>query len=479
MSANIRTRSELSNGQMKPQTDLRGKVTTDELIAAGDAGEIDTVFAVVPDNAGRLRGHRLHLNVFREHIESDTPLPFALAVWGVDIESSFRPGLDAMGGLTSGASDCAAKPDLSSMRLLPWLAKTVVVFCDAYLESSVPLAVAPRTILRQQLDRLAGLGLTIKVATELEFNLFKETYVDAWDDGYKRLTPNSRYQAPYDTLQPTFDEPFLDALRRMMQLAGIEVEGLVTEYGLGQQELKLRYCDPVEMADRHALYKWGAKALAAEVGMSVTFMAKWNQTELGNSCHIHTSLWSADGERPRGSVEGSGSAPTDELKHFLAGMVDTTRELTYLYAPTLNSYRRFAAGSLAPTVLVWGDDNRSCAFRMLGNGQSLRIENRVPGADVNPCLAIAAMVAGGVHGLESRLSLPPGTPGNAYAVRDREMLPTSLPEALDCFEESELAVRVFTPEVHRHLLTVGREELTAFLSETVTDWEMRRYFERI
>jgi glutamine synthetase len=479
MSANIRTRSELSNGQMKPQTDLRGKVTTDELIAAGQAGEIDTVFAVVPDNAGRLRGHRLQLEVFRKHIEDDTPLPFALAVWGVDIESSFRAGLEAIGGLTSGNPDCAVKPDLESMRLLPWLAKTVVVFCDAYLESGEPLAFAPRTILRQQLDRLAGLGLTIKVATELEFNLFKQNYVDAWNDDYKNLTPNSRYLAPYDTLQPTFDEPYLDVLRRTMHLAGIEVEGLVTEYGLGQQELKLHYCDPLEMADRHALYKWGAKALATEVGMSVTFMAKWNNAELGNSCHIHTSLWNADGERSRGSEEGSGKVPTDELKQFLAGMVHTTRELTYLYAPTLNSYRRFASESLAPTVLVWGDDNRSCAFRMLGNGQNLRIENRVPGADVNPCLAIAAMVTGGVHGLESHLPLPPGTPGNAYAVQDREVLPSSLPEALDCFEKSELAMRAFTPEVHRHLLTVGREELTAFLSETVTDWEMRRYFERI
>jgi glutamine synthetase len=478
MSANVSKPSERINGLLEPKTELRGRVTMEELVAAGERGEIDTVFLVVPDNAGRLRGSRMRLHVFRDHVESNTPIPFPLAVWGVDVESEFRFGLEPMGGPTSGGRDCFIEPDLGSLRLLPWLERTVVVFCEAVFHGGEVFPFSPRTILRRQLERLDDLGFRIKAATELEFNLFSQNYVEAWDDCYRNLTPSSRYLAPYDTLQPVFDDPFLDGLLGMLDLAGIEVEGLATEYGRGQQELNLRYCDPIEMADRHALYKWGAKALAAKLGMSVTFMAKWKPGELGNSCHVHTSLWGADGTA-RGCDDGSETVPSRDLSRFLAGMLDTTREMSYLYAPTLNSYRRFAPDSFAPTVLAWGEDNRTCSFRVLGSGPSLRIENRVPGADVNPYLALAAMVASGMHGLEGNLEPPPPVKENAYEKTDCDVIPGSLPESLDLFECSEAAVRAFSPEVHRHLLMVGREELAAFLTETVTDWEMRRYFERI
>ncbi|MER6926498.1 glutamine synthetase, partial [Streptomyces spiralis] len=337
-----------------------------------------------------------------------------------------------------------------------------------------PVAAAPRQILRRQLDRLAEHGLTAQVGTELEFIVFKDTYEQAWDSGYRGLTPANQYNVDYSILGTGRIEPLLRRLRNDMAGAGLTVESAKGECNPGQHEIAFRYDEALVTCDQHAIYKTGAKEIAAQEGVSLTFMAKYNERE-GNSCHIHLSLADADGTNAMAARGGDGMS--DLMRHFLAGQLAALRDFSLLYAPNINSYKRFQPGSFAPTAVAWGHDNRTCALRVVGHGRSLRFENRLPGGDVNPHLAVAALVAAGLHGLEQKLPLPEPCPGNAYAA-DYEHVPTTLREAAELWENSPLAKAAFGDEVVAHYRNMARVELDAF-DAAVTDWELRRSFERM
>jgi glutamine synthetase len=333
-----------------------------------------------------------------------------------------------------------------------------------------PLAFAPRQVLKDQLRRLSALGVTLQAATELEFYLFDESYEAAWNAGHRGLTAASRYHAAYDAVAAIKAEPFVSEVIRQMDLAGVETEGYAHEYGFGQQEINLRHADALEMADRHFLYKFGVKCIAARMGVSATFMAKWAIDGDGSSCHIHTSLWDLTG------TTAIGDQP--EFEAYVAGVARGMSGATLMYAPTLNSYRRFQAHSFAPTAIAVGDENRTCALRLVGSGATRRVENRVPGADVNPYVGLGAMAATGATGIEARMAMPRLETGDMYTRQDVPTLATSLPAALALFADSHDLREGLGNDVHQHLLNLGQEEELAFLSETVTDWEKRRFFER-
>ena len=324
----------------------------------------------------------------------------------------------------------------------------------------------------------AAADLRLKVASELEFFLFQDTLEEAWESRYRVLRPLSRYRADYHVLQSERDEWIIGAIRRHMDGIGIEVECSKSEWGLGQQEVNLRYADVLEMADRHVLYKAGVKEIAAASGLSVTFMAKWAIAEVGSSFHLHSSLWPPDGSR---SLMGAADDPEQlapVARHYLGGQLGAARELAWLYTPNINSYKRFKADSFAPTAIVHGHDNRTCAFRVVGEGPSLRIENRIPGADANPYLSYAATIAAGLHGVREKLDPGPAYDGNAYEAQGIDRVPATLAESVNLLSRSTLAREAFGEAVVDHLVNIGHEEVVAFQSETVTDWELMRYFER-
>ncbi|MDH6195556.1 glutamine synthetase [Mycobacterium frederiksbergense] len=455
-----------ANGVSQPH----GIWSLQALREAVDAGRITKVFLAAADNVGRPLGEHLPARRFLEHLGDHTAFRIPLMVWQLDIEQDLNPDLEHVGGLSTGGPDCYLKPDLSTLRVVPWMTDTAFVICDPALADGTLLEIAPRQVLKRQLARLAEHGATVQCASELEFFLFEQSYEDGWRSRYQELSPASRYQGAYDPLVAISNETFIDAVVEQMELAGVPIEALSCEYGLGQQEINLTHTDALEMADRHFIYKFGVKAIATRMGKSATFMAKWDAAGLGSSCHIHTSLWSVDGSTPLGDSE--------LFDGFLAGLVGAAREMCLLYAPNLNSYRRFQPNSFAPTTVACGNDNRTLSFRVVGDGSHRRVENRIPGADVNPYVAIAAAVAAGVDGIERRLPFPELIDGDGYARTDLPQLPTSLPEAIDLFASSDTAKSSLGAEVHAHLLTVGRGEMNAFLTQTVTDWERRRYFER-
>lgn len=334
---------------------------------------------------------------------------------------------------------------------------------------------SPRQILRRQLDRLAGHGLTAYAGTELEFVLFRDSYEQAWRSGYRELTPANQYNVDYSLLGTARVEPLLRRIRTEMAGAGLVPESAKGECNLGQHEIAFRYDEAVACADHHVIYKNGAKEIAAQEGMSITFMAKPNERE-GNSCHIHFSLRDASGGS---AMLGDGPAhlsPTGQ--RVLAGLLATMREMSLLFAPNINSYKRYQPGSFAPTALRWGTDNRTCALRVVGHGQGMRVENRVPGADVNPYLAIAALVAGALHGIENELDLAEECTGNAYDDPNAERVPGTLRDALTLWEGSTVARAAFGEEVVAHYANMARVELAAF-DAAVTDWELTRGFERL
>jgi glutamine synthetase len=366
------------------------------------------------------------------------------------------------------------RPDMSTLRRVPWNAGTALVVADLAWEDGSPVVAAPRQILRRQLDRLAERGLTAQVGTELEFIVFKDTYERAWDANYRGLTPANQYNIDYSVLGTGRIEPLLRRIRNEMAGAGMTVESAKGECNPGQHEIAFRYDEALVTCDQHAVYKTGAKEIAAQEGMSLTFMAKYNERE-GNSCHIHLSVTDADG-RPAFAGDGPhGMSPL--MRHFLAGQLAALRDFSLLYAPNINSYKRFQPGSFAPTAVAWGHDNRTCALRVVGHGRSLRFENRLPGGDVNPHLAVAAMVAAGLHGVEQELELPEPCAGNAYTA-GYEQVPTTLREAAELWENSPVAKAAFGTEVVDHYRNMARVELAAF-DAAVTDWELRRSFERM
>ncbi|RAS59810.1 L-glutamine synthetase [Lentzea atacamensis] len=445
-------------------------LTVEELREAVDTGEIDTVLVAIVDMQGRLQGKRCAARYFLDEVlgHSAEGCNYLLAV---DVEMNPVSGY-AMSSWDRGYGDFVMKPDLETLRRVPWQEGTALVMCDVVWENGDPVVASPRQILRKQLDRLAALGLEAYVGTELEFIVFDDTYEAAFNAGYRNLTPSNQYNVDYSLLGTARVEPLLRAIRNGMTGAGMVVESAKGECNPGQHEIAFRYTTALRTCDQHVIYKNGAKEIASQQGKSLTFMAKYNERE-GNSCHIHLSLRSKDGD----PVFAEGHGMSEMMKHFLAGQLAALREFTYFLAPNINSYKRFVKGSFAPTAVAWGRDNRTCALRVVGHGQSLRFENRVPGGDVNPYLAVAALIAAGLHGVERKLELEDEFVGNAYA-SDRPTVPTTLREAADLFAASEIAREAFGKEVVDHYLNAAKVELDAF-EAAITDWEKVRGFERL
>ena len=438
------------------------------------SGAVDTVIVAFTDMQGRVVGKRMAARLFVEEVAAHGAecCSYLLAV---DVEMNTVAGY-AMSSWDTGYGDMVMQPDLSTLRLVPWLPNTALVIADLGWADGGEVAVAPRAILRRQLDRLGERGLIADVATELEFIVFDESYRQAWAGGYRGLTPASDYNIDYAILASSRMEPLLRDIRQGMQGAGLRFEAVKGECNMGQQEIGFHYDEALVTCDNHAIYKNGAKEIADQHGKSLTFMAKYDERE-GNSCHIHLSLRAKDGTavfaddiRPHGM--------SGMFCSFVGGLLATVRELTLFYAPNINSYKRFADGSFAPTAVAWGLDNRTCALRVVGHGRNIRVECRVPGGDVNPYLAVAALIAGGLHGIERDLQPPEPYAGNAYGASGVQRLPATLAEAATAFGESTLAREAFGDAVVTHYLNNAHVELAAF-NAAVTDWERMRGFERL
>ena len=445
-------------------------LTVEELRAAVDTGEIDTVLVAIVDMQGRLQGKRCAAQYFLDDVlgHSAEGCNYLLAV---DVEMNPVSGFE-MSSWDRGYGDFVMKPDIATLRRVPWQDGTALVMCDLVWENGDPVVASPRQILRKQLDRLAALGLDCYVGTELEFIVFDDTYEQAWNAGYRNLTPSNQYNVDYSLLGTARVEPLLRAIRNGMTGAGLVVESAKGECNPGQHEIAFKYTTALRTCDQHAIYKNGSKEIASQQGKALTFMAKYNERE-GNSCHIHLSLRSKEGE----AVFAEGHGMSQLMKHFLAGQLAGLRELTYFLAPNINSYKRFVKGSFAPTAVAWGRDNRTCALRVVGHGHGLRFENRVPGGDVNPYLAVAALIAAGLHGVEQKLELEDEFVGNAYA-SDRPTVPTTLKESAELLAGSTIAREAFGKDVIDHYLNAAKVELDAF-EAAITDWEKVRGFERL
>jgi glutamine synthetase len=448
-----------------------GMLTLEQLRTHVDEGSIDTVLVAFTDMQGRLQGKRCAAQYFLDEVvpHAAEACNYLLAV---DVEMNTVDGF-AMSSWETGYGDFVLVPDMATLRRVPWHEGTALVLCDLRWPDGAPVVASPRQILRAQLDRLAAHGLTADVGTELEFMLFADSFDTAWRKAYHGLEPANLYNVDYSMLGTSRVEPLLRRIRNGMAGAGMVVESAKGECNLGQHEIAFRYTDALTTCDNHTIYKTGAKEIADQAGSALTFMAKYDERE-GNSCHVHISLRGADGPVSAGDGE-YGFSPL--FAHFMAGQQACLRELTYLFAPNINSYKRFAEGSFAPTAVAWGLDNRTCALRVVGHGPSLRVENRVPGGDVNPYLAVAALIAAGLHGIENELPLQPAFAGNAYQ-SDGPRVPTTLREAAELFTASGVAKEAFGAEVVDHYANAARVELAAFDS-AVTDWERRRGFERL
>jgi glutamine synthetase len=441
-------------------------LTLEELRGDVEAGRIDTVVAAFTDMQGRLLGKREHAEYFLEE-SAEHGLEGCNYLLALDMEMDPQPGY-GMASWEQGYGDFVLTPDLATLRRLPWLEGTAMVLCDVGWADGSPVVASPRQVLKAQVDRARAAGFEPMFGSELEFYLFKESFAEAHEKHYRDLTPSVPYILDYHVLATTFDEPLIRQLRNGMHGAGIPVESSKGEAWPGQQEINFRFADAVTMADNHVVYKNGAKEIAALNGRSITFMAKPDHSWVGNSCHIHSSLWQED----RNVFEGE----SDVFKQYLAGQIAGLKELALFVAPTINSYKRYAARSWAPTSLAWGHDNRTCGFRIVGHGQGLRTETRIPGGDANPYLAFAALLAAGLHGIEQGLELPPPLEGNAYE-SDAERFPSTLREAIAELEAGSLARGAFGDDVVEHYLNYGRTEQRLF-DEAVTCYERELLFER-
>lgn len=452
----------------------RPQLSVDDLRDAVDRGTIDTVLVVFPDLAGSWKGKRMTGRFFvddtlRHGIEACNYLI------ATDVEMNVLPGY-RFANWEAGYGDMRCAPDLSTLRQIPWLEKTALVICDLVDEHGEPIPVSPRQILKDQLAKAAKLGYSVKTGAELEFFLFKESYEEAAAKGYANLTPDSNTIQDYHILQTTKDEHIIRAIRNGMEGAGVPIECSKGEAGYAQHEINLRYAEALEMADRLTIYKNGAKEIAALAGRAITFMAKYTMADVGSSCHVHSSLWTLDTDKPVSPGDGEyGVSPA--FGSYLAGVIATAREFSWLFAPTVNSYKRYQLGSWAPTAVAWGRDNRTCGLRLVGHGGGTRVETRIPGADANPYLAFAGVIAGGLHGIEKGLTLEAPFEGNAYESKEVSRIPWNIVEAIDLLEGSEAAKSAFGEEVHFHLVTTAKHEWMQF-NKAVTDWELRRNFER-
>jgi glutamine synthetase len=437
-------------------------------------GEIDTVVVAFTDMQGRLQGKRIHAQFFLDSVlgHGTEGCNYLLAV---DVDMNTVSGY-AMSSWERGYGDMMFDLDLGSLRLIPWVPGAAMVQCDlSWLDGSGPVTQSPRQVLARQAERAAAHGWQALAGTELEFIVFDDTYEQAWTKAYRDLTPSNQYNVDYSILGTTRIEPLLLDIRNGMYAAGLVVESAKGECNLGQHEIAFKFAEVTETADNHSLYKTGAKEIAALHGKALTFMAKFNERE-GNSCHIHMSLRGLDGSTVFANDDREGGH-SELFDHFVAGVQATLPELTLLYAPNVNSYKRFQPGSFAPTAVAWGRDNRTCALRVVGHGAGLRVENRVPGGDVNPYLALAGMLAGGLYGIEHELPLEPAFVGNAYA-SDKPHVPATLRAARDLFAGSKVAQDAFGSDVVDHYVNAADIELSAF-EAAVTDWERYRGFERL
>jgi glutamine synthetase len=442
-------------------------MTLEELRSAAMEGTVDTVLLCIADMEGRLQGKRFTAQHFLDEVvEHDAEgCNYLLAV---DVDMNTVDGY-AMSSWARGYGDFVMKPDLATLRRIPWHEGTALLMADLGWEDGSEVVASPRQILRRQLARLAQRGWKATAGTELEFIVFNDSYEQAWSKGYRNLDPANLYNVDYSMLGTSRVEPLLRRIRNSMMGAGMRVENSKGECNFGQHEINFHWDEALVTADDHVIYKNGAKEIAAQEGMAITYMAKLDERE-GNSCHIHCSL----------AHEGGGNVFADDretFERFVAGQLACLRELTLFFAPHVNSYKRFVPGSFAPTAVAWGHDNRTCSMRVVGHGQALRVENRLPGADVNPYLALAAMIAAGLHGIENELELEPAFDGNAYE-SDKPRVPHTLYAARDLFAGSEVARSAFGEEVVDHYLNRARIELEA-LEAVVTDWEKFRGFERL
>jgi glutamine synthetase len=442
-------------------------MTLEELERAVAEGAVDTVLLAIADMEGRLQGKRMSARHFLEEVTTHAAegCNYLLAV---DVDMNTVDGY-AMSSWQQGYGDFVMKPDLGTLRPVPWQQSTVFLLADVEWEDGSPVVASPRQILRRQLDRLAERGWTANAATELEFMVFRDSYEAAWHKGYRDLEPANLYNVDYSLLGTARVEPLIGRIRRAMEAAGLAVENSKGECNFGQHEINFRYADALRTADDHVFFKNAAKEIAALEEMAITFMAKLNDRE-GSSCHIHCSLVDEGGDNVFAADDAT-------FRAFMAGQLACLRELTLFLAPQVNSYKRYVRGSFAPTAVAWGRDNRTCALRVVGHGPSLRMENRVAGADTNPYLALAALIAAGLHGIDEGLELEPALEGSAYEA-DKPQVPHTLPMARGLFAESAVAREAFGQEVVDHYLNRADVELAAFES-AITDWERVRGFERL
>ncbi|HXN59188.1 MAG TPA: glutamine synthetase family protein [Acidimicrobiales bacterium] len=452
---------------------MPGRALIDEGIADGS---VDTVVVAFPDMHGRPVGKRVTAEFFSEHV-AEHGIEACDYLLAVDVDMNPLPGY-RFTNWDTGYGDVVCLPDYDTARTIPWLPGTAMVVCDLQDEAGAPVEVSPRQMLRRQLERAAERGLRVCSATELEFFLFQDSYASAAEAGWRGLTPHTSTIEDYQLLQTAREEYVLRRIRNEMRAADIPVEFSKGEAGRGQHEVNVTYDEALSTADRHLVFKNGIKEIAAQEGRAATFMAKWTMDDVGSSCHVHTSLWDIKSGVPLMADSSDGAALSTLGRRFLAGQIHAAKELAWCAAPTVNSYRRYVPGSWAPTAAVWGEDNRTCGFRVVGHGAGRRVESRIPGADVNPYIVLAASIAAGLYGVDHELD--PGEPygANAYEATDVPRIPSTLVEAIEALRSSEVALEAFGADVHHHLLNTAEQEWLAS-NRHVTDWELARNFERI
>lgn len=457
---------------------VKGMLTLEELTQKVDSGEIDTILVVFPDLYGRLMGKRIPGSFFLEKV-ADHGMHACDYLLTVDMEMDVIAGYK-FANWELGYGDFLCVPDLNTLRLTTWLDKSAMVMCDLEQEPHhKSVAVAPRSVLKRQIERLAEAGYTAKAASEIEYFIFKETYESAKAKNFENLQTFGWYIEDYHMFQGTKEESFNAALRRHMENSGIPVESTKGEWGPGQHELNVRYADVLEMADRHVIYKQAAKEIAMAQGLAVTFMAKWRTDLAGSSMHLHMSLWDKEGQQNLfpGSHQLGPVECSDEFRWFLGGWMAHARALTPFYAPYPNSYKRYVYQSWAPTNIAWSYDNRTSGFRVIGTGSAMRIESRIPGADANPYLAFAATIAAGLDGIKNKIEPPEIFNGDVYQAAHLPRVPATLRHAVEELEKSDMLHEAFGSEVMEHYLHFFRTELRKY-DESVTTWERERYFER-
>ena len=448
-------------------------LTLEKLKALVADGTIDTVVVAMTDMQGRLTGKRIHGQYFLDEVvkHGTEGCNYLLAV---DVDMNTVAGYE-MSSWERGYSDFALIPDLNTLRLITWQPGAALILADVAWLDHTDVVASPRQILRKQIAELEKAGMVPMCGTELEFVVYKDSYEEAWNKGYKDLTPVNQYNVDYSILGGSRIEPLLRDIRMGMTTAGMVVESVKGECNFGQHEIAFKYSDALSNCDNHVIYKNGAKEIADQQGYALTFMAKPNEKE-GNSSHIHLSFRGLKGELVMVDESDKEHGMSEIGRQFIAGQIAHLRELSILLAPNINSYKRYVPGSFAPTAIRWGRDNRTCALRLVGHGAGLRLENRVPGGDVNPYLAVAGIIAAGLDGIKNKLKLEPAFTGNAYE-SDSSRVPASMPEALDLWEKSEWVKQTFGAEVQAHYANMARVEIAAY-GKAVTDWELFRNFER-